>query len=257
MIEAPQFSVLDGLAAELAENGYAMLAHVFSSEEIAGLLGIIESAETTSANFRQSRDVFAIRNLLTEIPALRAPLLTPRLRNVLHELFPESTPHLTKAIYFDKPAGSNWLVAWHQDVMISVNCRKELPGYGPWSVKGDEVAVLPPTDVLNRTVTLRLHLDDCDATNGALRVVPSSHQHGVIPNDQLPGFTGSAVVCAVPAGGLMLMKPLLLHASHRSTSSRPRRVLHLEFNTAELPEGLAWRERLDLYPTEPKRPCLI
>lgn len=233
-------------ALSLQEKGHATLPNFFSPEEIQALLHTIEAAEATSSNFRRSQDVFAIRNLLGEIPQLQEQLLTPRLRELLAAFFPEATPHLTKAIYFDKPAGSNWLVAWHQDVMISVDRRQELPGYGPWMSKGSDVTVLPPREILESIVALRLHLDDCDATNGALRVVPGSHRHGVIPNDQHPAYTPAAVTCEVPAGGLMLMQPLTLHASNRSTSSRPRRVIHLEFSAAELPGGLAWRERLEI-----------
>ncbi|NVO31140.1 phytanoyl-CoA dioxygenase family protein [Hymenobacter lapidiphilus] len=239
-------------ATQLRTDGYATLPDIFSPAEIAALLRTIQSADAAAPNFRRSQDVFAIRNLLGELPQLWPQLLTPRLRAVLTDLFPGQEPHLVKAIYFDKPAGSNWLVAWHQDVMVAVNQRQDLPGYGPWSRKNDETTVLPPAEILTSIVTLRLHLDDCDATNGALRVVPGSHRHGVIPNDQHPEFTGRAITCAVSAGGLQLMKPLTLHASQRSTSTRPRRVVHLEFSAAELPTGLQWRERLALLP-EPEK----
>lgn len=244
-------SIQIGAAAQrLREAGYAILPGVFSSEEVAQLLATIETAAATSPNFRRSQDVYAIRNLLGEIPRLREQLFTPQLQTVLEALFPGATPHLTKAIYFDKPAGSNWLVAWHQDVMISVDGRAALPGYGPWSGKGGDTTVLPPREILESIVTLRLHLDDCDATNGALRVVAGSHRHGVIPNEHHPAYTPQAVTCEVPAGGLMLMQPLTLHASNRSTGHHPRRVIHLEFSTAELPTALAWRERLDLHTQE-------
>ncbi|MBB4601523.1 hypothetical protein HNQ93_004308 [Hymenobacter luteus] len=243
---APLPDGLQNVAQNLQKHGYATLPGIISPEEVRALLQTIEAVETTSSNFRRSQDVFAIRNLLGEIPQLREQLLTPRLREVLAALFPGATPHLTKAIYFDKPAGSNWLVAWHQDVMISVDHRLDLPGYGPWSSKSGEVAVLPPQAILEGIFTLRLHLDDCDETNGALRVVPDSHRHGVIPNEQHPAYTPQAVTCPVPAGGLMLMQPLTLHASNRSTSNRPRRVIHLEFSAAELPAGVQWRERLEV-----------
>ncbi|UOQ64671.1 phytanoyl-CoA dioxygenase family protein [Hymenobacter volaticus] len=233
-------------AQQLATEGYAVLSGIYSAKEIADLLRTIEAADTSSSNFRRSQDVFAIRNLLGEIPALQEQLLTPKLHQVLAVLFSGSTPHLTKAIYFDKPAGSNWLVAWHQDVMIAVGGRIDLPGYGPWTTKQGETTVLPTRQVLESIVTIRLHLDDCDATNGALKVVPGSHQHGVLSNDTLPAHTPHAVTCSVAAGGVMLMKPLTLHASNRSTSARPRRVIHLEFSAAELPQGLQWRERLDI-----------
>ncbi|GGG56971.1 phytanoyl-CoA dioxygenase family protein [Hymenobacter glacieicola] len=246
---APRQDVLQETVQKLQENGYSTLLGVFSPAEVAALLHTVEAAEATTPNFRRSQDVFAIRNLLGELPQLREHLLTPRLREVLAALFPGTSPHLTKAIYFDKPAGSNWLVAWHQDVMISVDRRLDLPGYGPWTSKGGEVTVLPPREILEGIFTLRLHLDDCDETNGALRVVPGSHQHGVIPNEQHPTYTPQAVTCPVPAGGLLLMQPLTLHASNRSTSTRPRRVIHLEFSDADLPAGLHWRERQELHPT--------
>lgn len=233
------------LAGQLRTAGHATLAALYTPGEVAALLACVESAPATSPNFRRSYDVFAIRNLLGEIPALGPLLATPALRSVLGELFLAGC-HLTKAIYFDKPAGSNWLVAWHQDLMINVAERAEAPGFGPWTAKAGWVAVQPPVAVLENPVTIRVHLDDCDATNGALKVVPGSHRGGVVPAETIAHHTAGATVCAVPAGGAMLMKPLLLHASNRSTGARPRRVMHLEFSAEELPAGLAWRERLAL-----------
>jgi hypothetical protein len=233
------------IAVQLRAQGFATVPELYTQPEAAALLACIESAPAASPNFRRSQDVFAIRNLLGEIPALGPLLATPALRRLLGELFPAGC-HLTKGIYFDKPAGSNWLVAWHQDLMINVAQRADLPGYGPWTAKAGWVAVQPPAAVLENTVTIRLHLDDCDATNGALKVVPGSHRQGVVPAETIASHTATATVCAVPAGGAMLMKPLLLHASSRSTSARPRRVVHLEFSAEELPAGLAWRERLAL-----------
>lgn len=238
--------VMQQAVQDLQENGFATLPGIFSASEVSAILNTVEAAETNSANFRRSQDVFAIRNLLKEIPTLKEYVLTATMRQVLAALFPGAQPHLTKAIYFDKPPGSNWLVAWHQDVMIAVDRRLDLPGYGPWTTKQGEVAVLPPRQILESIITVRLHLDACDASNGALKVVPGSHRHGVIANDALPAYTTQAVTSPVPAGGAMLMQPLTLHASNRSTSARPRRVIHLEFSAAELPENLEWRERIEI-----------
>jgi hypothetical protein len=38
------------------------------------------------------------------------------------------------------------------------------------------------------------------------------------------------------------MRPLLLHASSRSKTTRHRRILHLEYAAFTLPAGLAWHE---------------
>ena len=48
-------------------------------------------------------------------------------------------------------------------------------------------------------------------------------------------------LCPVPAGGALLMRPLLLHASSKSRSGKARRVLHLVFAPRTLPDGLRWR----------------
>jgi len=230
------------LAAQFAADGFAVLPDVYAPPEVAALLRTVEQAPVSGPNFRRSQEVFAIRDLLGEVPALWPLLDTVALRQLLRTLFPAGC-QLVKAIYFDKPAGSNWLVAWHQDLMINVNQRVEAPGFGPWTSKPEGVSVQPPAAVLENVVTLRLHLDACDATNGALKVVPGSHRRGVVPAAAIAALTPEAAICAVPAGGVMLMKPLLLHASNRSTSPRPRRVMHLEFASVELPAGLSWRER--------------
>ncbi|GAA4363441.1 phytanoyl-CoA dioxygenase family protein [Hymenobacter saemangeumensis] len=231
--------------ARLQTEGFALVPELYPAGQIAALIACVESAPATGPNFRRSQEVFAIRNLLGEVADLWPLLNTPALAALLQALFPAGG-HLVKAIYFDKPAQSNWLVAWHQDLMINVSQRAELPGFGPWTSKQGETAVLPPAEVLENVVTIRIHVDDCDASNGALKVVPASHRHGVLPPAAAAALTTEGQVCAVPAGGAMLMKPLLLHASNRSTSPRSRRVIHLEFASVELPAPLQWRERLNL-----------
>ena len=229
-------------AAQFAAAGFAILPKLYAPAEVAALLHCVESAPASGPSFRRSAEVFAIRNLLGEIPALWPLLDTPALRGLLGGLFPAGC-QLVKGIYFDKPAQSNWLVAWHQDLMINVEQRADQPGYGPWTSRAGWTSVQPPVAVLEDVVTIRLHLDDCAADNGALKVVPASHRRGAVAAPDIAALTPAATVCAVPAGGAMLMKPLLLHASNRSTSARPRRVIHLEFAAVELPAGLAWRER--------------
>ncbi|HEX8330944.1 MAG TPA: phytanoyl-CoA dioxygenase family protein [Hymenobacter sp.] len=230
-------------ADQFQTDGFAIVPRLYQDSEVAAMLQCLEAATTNGANFRRSQDLFAIRDLLGEVPALWPLLHTPALRSLLGGLFPGGC-HVVKAIYFDKPAGSNWLVPWHQDLMINVDRKATgLPGFGPWTRKPEGVSVQPPVGVLENICTVRIHLDDCDANNGELRVVPASHRGGVVLAAGQPELTPAAVGCPVPAGGAMLMRPLLLHASSRSTSDRPRRVVHLEFSSFELPVELQWRER--------------
>ena len=153
-------------------------------------------------------------------------------------------PMPVRAIFFDKSSGSNWLVPWHQDLTIAVASKREAPGFGPWSVKDGIPHVQPPDELLKQMIALRLHLDDCDASNGALRVIPGSHKSGRLNPDQIAAARASSaeVVCEASAGDVLLMRPLLLHASSKSVSDRRRRILHIEYCCGELPAGMTWHD---------------
>jgi ectoine hydroxylase-related dioxygenase (phytanoyl-CoA dioxygenase family) len=151
-----------------------------------------------------------------------------------------------RGIFFDKSAEANWLVTWHQDLTLAVRERCEVPGFGPWSVKEGVPHVQPPAECLQQMITVRLHLDDADESNGALRVLPGSHAQGRLSPEGIGEWRERVpeVTCVVRAGGALLMRPLLLHASGRSVSERHRRVLHLEYAGFDLPAGLEWHEGL-------------
>lgn len=88
--------------------------------------------------------------------------------------------------------------------------------------------------------TIRIHLDDTDENNGALKVIPGSHLKGVYRPETIGWERESMVTCSVKKGGVMIMRPLLLHASERATGNNNRRVIHIEFANTGLPEGLQW-----------------
>ena len=159
---------------------------------------------------------------------------------VAAHLGPDAQP--VRAIFFDKTPASNWLVPWHQDLTIAVASKVEAPGFGPWSVKNGIPHVQPPATLLEQMIAVRLHFDDCDASNGALRVVPGSHHGGRLEPDQISAARAATevVVCEAAAGDALLMRPLLLHASSKSVADRRRRILHIEYCSGSLPEGLAW-----------------
>jgi ectoine hydroxylase-related dioxygenase (phytanoyl-CoA dioxygenase family) len=146
---------------------------------------------------------------------------------------------------FAKSEAKNWLVALHQDLSIPVAERVESPLCSGWAEKEGEIFVQPPIMVLDKLVAVRLHLDDCDEQNGALRVVPGSHRHGRLSMNEarkMRDRLGERSV-PVPRGGVMVMKPLLLHASSKAMNASPRRVLHFVYGPPALPEGLGWSTR--------------
>src|SRR5262249_25033842 len=113
-----------------------------------------------------------------------------------------------------------------------------------WLHKDGVPHVQAPAELLEQMITLRLHLDDCDESNGALSVLTGSHRFGKIPTAQIRGLEKECPedVCKARAGEALLMRPLVLHASSRSRSNGHRRVLHVEYAGFELPEPLEWAE---------------
>jgi hypothetical protein len=221
--------------------GHCTVPAIFSSLEIAAITACIDAYTATQPT--SSTELYAIRRVLEEIPGLSPLLFTPQLLEVI-DAFAEPQSFLTKSIYFDKPSGSNWFVAWHQDISISVAERHATAGYSQWTHKQGIVGVVPPLEILHNTLTLRIHLDDTDAGNGALRVVEGSHLEGIVRKEVQPWAAAREVTCAVPAGGVMCMRPLTLHASRRALAGGRRRVIHLEFCNQELANGLVWAEEL-------------
>jgi ectoine hydroxylase-related dioxygenase (phytanoyl-CoA dioxygenase family) len=89
---------------------------------------------------------------------------------------------------------------------------------------------------------MRLHLDATDEANGALRVIAGSHRHGRLESNVMRNLKqrSEVVLCRVPKGGALLMRPLLVHASSAGSQPTHRRVIHLEFSADHLPGGLEW-----------------
>ncbi|MET0462229.1 MAG: phytanoyl-CoA dioxygenase family protein [Chitinophagaceae bacterium] len=231
------------LKEEVGENGFAIIPNVFDHSSVRTMKGVIDHAAGNSAAFRKTTDLFAIRRFLFEVTEIRSEIFTTSLKNILINLF-AGQYFSSKSIYFDKPGSSNWFVSYHQDLTISVDRKEDIPHFGPWTVKPGQFAVQPPVAILENSFTLRIHLDDTDKDNGALRVIRGSHLNGIIRTDCLNRDQEEEVTCEIPAGGVMIMKPLLLHASSRTVNNARRRVIHLEFCNVELPGKLNWAERL-------------
>ena len=228
----------------LETNGYSVVADLYSENEIHQISECLEKTEQNGRSFLKTKDLFAIRQLLKNVPKLNPLLFKDKIKELLSSLF-QSNHFLTKAIYFDKPSDSNWFVAYHQDLSISVDQKVNLTNYSNWTSKKGQYGVQPPIEILEDTITVRIHLDDTDKNNGALKVIPKSHLNGVVRVDSKSWEIEKEHFCEVKKGGVMLMKPLTLHASNRTTNGEKRRVIHLEFNKHQLNEPLKWLEYFD------------
>jgi len=147
-----------------------------------------------------------------------------------------------RILAFNKTPETNWHLPWHQDRVVALRQKVDAEGFENWTIKGGRVHAEAPVSLLETLFSLRLHIDDNDASNGALKVVPRSHRLGRLTDRQVREAAASQPhhTCIVAAGGVVAMKSLTLHASDASRSPRPRRVLHVDYCFGNLPQGLEW-----------------
>lgn len=216
-----------------------MLPNIYSKQEIDRILTCIDSGYSSS---NSNSGVFAIRELLIKIPRLTELLFNVKLKSLIQSFKSDNSFFITKAIYFDKPKDSNWFVANHQDLSINVSQKIDSDGFINWTKKHSQIGVQAPEKYLKDLITLRIHLDDTDESNGALYVLPKSHNSGVVRVDSLK-LIDSKIPCEVKSGGVMLMKPLTFHSSKKSHGEYRRRVIHLEFRIWKF--GITWRNGME------------
>ena len=208
--------------AEVEKHGFAILPKIRTRSEI-------ERLDESLTRDPLPRSRAGMRHALKH-PTVLAVARAPRLLAIAQQVLgPNAFPF--RATFFDKSPVSNWLVAWHQDKALPLRERRELPEWGPWSVKDGVIYAIAPASALSRVVALRLHLDDPTSENGPLRVLPGTHTIGILSDDAIHDLSARtpAVDGLVPPGGILIMRPLIVHASSKSRSAMRRRVLHIEY----------------------------
>ncbi len=216
-------------------QGFELAKQFISPETIQRLID-----EITLSNNQQS--LHGIRNAEKKLDCIaklaHSEKILAKARSILGD-----EPQLVRAIFFDKNPEKNWLVSWHQDKTVSVNKKEHIDGWGPWSLKDNTHHVQPSESVLNNMVTFRIHLDDTNADNGCLKVIPNSHKRGVLTQIEIDSLVKSevSIECEANAGDMLIMRPLILHASSKAKSPKHRRVIHLEFSSYDLPNDICWK----------------
>ena len=159
-------------ASEFAASGWTIINTATTPAAIEDLRATAVSADAPG------------QRCLLDQPAVRATALSLR-RDLVDAGFLPSSAVALQAIAFDKNPTSNWKVTWHQDVMFPFAKSVNDPGYTLPSVKDDIAYARPPRHVLEAMLAVRLHLDDCDAENGPLRVATGSHVSGIFRSDEI------------------------------------------------------------------------
>lgn len=223
------------VAEQFEKDGFVLIKQAIDSGCLAELKQVLEKllspARQPSAGLRQ---------LLRLSPAISRFAETVG-RELIANNFGE-TARPVRGILFDKSVEANWYVTWHQDRTIPVTERKNVQGFHAWSVKDGIQHVQPPSAVLEAMIAMRIHLDDCGEQNGAIKFAPGSHKRGIIPEEDIAreDHNAASVTVAAQAGDIIFMRPLILHASAKAVRPNNRRVIHIEYATRALPEGLEW-----------------
>lgn len=215
----------------LDRAGFVVVDDVIPQDRLVALRTAVESVAVTRAGSRRLLDTAWCRELARDLRSSPA----------LARLVPRGYAAI-QCILFEKSAARNWLVPLHQDLSVPVECRVVDDRLKGWSRKQDQFFVQPPDSVIASLLAVRLHLDDCGQDDGALDVVPGSHQSGRLSvgvADRVRAQHG-VTRCLARAGSVLLMRPLLLHASSHGTGTSRRRVLHFLFAPAVAPLGLRW-----------------
>jgi ectoine hydroxylase-related dioxygenase (phytanoyl-CoA dioxygenase family) len=229
----------DWLAA-LDSDGFAVVPEILPSTLVGSLIAAAEPLLAALPPGPRG----GVRELLAVMPAARKLAASPVLRRWVEPVLGADCVAVGGTL-FDKADGRNWKVPYHQDITIRTKQRVELPGFGPWWEKNGVPHTWPPAAVVERMLAVRVHLDECGPENGPLRVLPGTHRDGILSGDEIDTRRdrGPEVACHLPRGGMLAVRPLLLHASSVAVNPSRRRVLHIEFAAAgALPDGLDWHD---------------
>ncbi|MCV6639100.1 phytanoyl-CoA dioxygenase family protein [Candidatus Albibeggiatoa sp. nov. NOAA] len=227
--------MMSSYTTQIQHHGFALCPAVLDAETITQL----------SKKLHIEGALHGIRDVFNKYPIVRQLAESKPILQLVRSILGDSA-FPVKALYFNKTLGHNWNVAWHQDLNITVKQQIYMNGFHKWSIKQGIYHVQPPVSLLENMLTLRIHLDDASKDNGALRVISGSHKHGKIGKQDLSQKIkqDDVVICEAQAGDVLLMRPLLLHASHKNLSLNQRRVIHIEFAAQALPEPLQWYETI-------------
>lgn len=214
------------------ETGYSIQEDVLPDSDCDVLLSVLAS-ESVSRSRAGARHLMKSRS----VAALASDV---RLLEIAREYVgPSCIPF--RATLFEKSSQTNWLIPWHQDTALPITVQRDAPGWGPWSNKSGVIYAHAPAAALSRVIALRVHLDPSTEDNGPLRVIPGSHRSGVLSDDDVAVFAAAhrQQECVVSKGGVIAMRPLLIHASSKARNTDPRRVLHIEYaDSLQIGDGM-------------------
>jgi len=223
----------------LEHDGYELVPGYLAKQDFVALERELEAAPIKSYHARKNGAKFAIRNVHLQLPALRPLLEQGRLHSLATEVLGPEVK-LVNATLFDKLPGANWFVPPHQDLLVPVSGETDDDRWTNRTQKANIIYIEPPQAAQDQLLAVRVHLDKCPGDNGALEVVPATHHSRFSEEEIAKMDERSFEICPAGYGEILLMKPLLVHRSRAAKLPQRRRVLHVVYSAATLPDGLKW-----------------
>lgn len=216
------------------EDGFEIIDNFISEEERLNFTRDIENIEFIDG-------IGGIRNVEKKLTSVSDYLQSSNIYEKA-ALYLKGEPKFVRAILFNKTPQNNWLVTWHQDKTVAVSASTKPDGWGPWSTKDGVLHVQPPLEVLNEMIAIRIHIDASTDENGCLKVLPKTHELGIVSPEEVSQLAANeeAISCVAKRGSALVMRPHVLHSSSKGANPSQRRVLHLEFSSYCLPKGISW-----------------
>lgn len=210
----------------IEEHGFAVVPRVLSTRELIPIL-------VSLADLEPPRGKAGIRHVVNH-PTVKVVAQNPRMLEMAQAVL-GSAAFAFRATLFDKTPEGNRLLSWHQDTALPVQEQVEATGWTGFREKEGVLYAHAPASVLEHVLVLRLHLDDCSEQNGPLRLIPGTHGLGILSEAEIERHAtyDDAVDCVAARGSVVAMRPLVIHASSRSRSQAPVRVLHIEYAAAK------------------------
>ena len=231
---------------ELQQRGCFLYRALLDDVAVAQWLDRCTSAfdSEDSGMLRSRGSLYGSRSLLRVLPTVVELAHGCGLRPFIDEVLGRGWG-VVRGLFFDKPPERSWTLPWHRDRTIAVAAHANVEHFTNPTVKAGIPHMVAPQWLLERMLTLRIHLDEVTDENGPLVVLPGSHRCEVTDDELVLSGEGSMLPIHCQAGDVFVMRPLLAHTSLLSSpsTSRHRRTIHLELAPSDiLPAPLEWHD---------------
>jgi len=215
---------MDKIKDIIQQDGFPIVQHFFTDKYIDE---IIEQLDRHNA-LEYDKQIVSDFNLLNSIPFVKSLVHSRQLISLVKQMLGDNSFPIN-AFVIDKTRQQlgPWLASGLEK--IAVKNKIETSGYSNWTVESGISRAVPPKEVLEKRLSVRIHLDDCFIDNGAILVAPKFHKNGIIQSktEIEKIISDETIYCEVEKGGVMFITSLLLHKSPYSTTNKKRRVLQL------------------------------